>query len=508
MMEANKCAWYLSGLVFFLFVLLSSGTTGSGDAMVRYQVARSLVARGTLALEGPLQSAAPGRDGDYYAIYGIGQPLLFALPEFCLRAACQLVGGECDSDLWRDVSVGAACVLVFPLISAVGIGFLYLLLQELGFSLPVAAGTALLIAVGSSFLPYAKFHQEENQIAALTFMSAYFAVKFWDRQQVRDGIIAAMICWLPMWFRVSALAESLPLAGFLAVSAFQTNNQKALRPVVAALVGMGVITAAWLLFYNWYRYGSITDTGYLAIYQERGDLQGSVVAGLVGPWVHPSKSLFIYSPLILLAIIGARWAFQDKVGRALVVTSALILILSIIIPAKLKPWGGDTSWGPRYQIAGQMLFLTTAAFCLNRWPSFSGPARKALTLVIGWAVAVQFLGVLFSYNLEYNLGLRHTSVQTVSDWFTREPQIPMRVESLVKFSDVWLKSPTAPKSAIEEYSIPAFLPWKLGQNFGPTVWPLAVAVWVFGWVVWVKLCRQFIKQFVLNMAAPHASIKG
>jgi hypothetical protein len=486
--RATGPAVRVGALLFALFALFSSGTTGSGDAMIRYQVARAFVAHGDIALDAPNSQTVVGRGGRIYTIYGVGQSALFLIAEIPVRAAFRAAGFDPDRPACADVSVAVSCVVVLPLVSALGMLCLCLLLRELGLGDAQAARLTLLVAVASPILPYAKFHQEENQIVALTFACAYFCVRFGRTERARDAVAAAVLCWVPMWFRPTALAESVPLACLLLAAIYGARNRRAGATGFAVLAAGGALTAAWLLFLNWYRFGSVLETGYAAIYRENGFDHGSVVQGLLGPFIHPSKSVFLYSPLLVLALVGARRAWRDRASRRILLAGLSILALSVAIPARFKMWGGDTSWGPRYEIAGQALLLVVSALTLARRPAARAPlARAGVAAAVCLGVAMQLVGASLNYNLDYNRGLKRTwDFASISEWYDlSRAQLPLRVDSLVRYAHKWVEPPAAaPADPVDEYSVPAFLPWKLGQRFGPRVWAASLAVWAIALLAW------------------------
>jgi hypothetical protein len=120
--------------------------------------------------------------------------------------------------------------------------------------------------------------------------------------------------------------------------------------------------------------------------------------------------------------------------------------------------------------------------------------RALCVFISSCAIMVQMIAVAFNFNLEYNRGMPHTwDKESVREWYAiSESQIPLRLDSLARFGDVWTKSPREPRDSIEEYSVPAFLPWKLSQRFGPRVWLIAVLMWLAGWVAWGFSCRKFL----------------
>jgi hypothetical protein len=420
--------------------------------------------------------------------------VLFALPEAVVQAAVAMAGRDGSEPVWRDVSVGISSVLLLPFVSALGLVCFGLLLVEMGIGCRLAALSMLLVGIASPLLPYAKFHQEENQIVALTCASAMYALRFANRSRLSDGLLAGLLCWAPMWFRPTAIAESLPLACLVLWSAWSTG---ALRPRVVALAGVfasGAATAAWLLYYNWYRFGSAFETGYQQIYAQNGLGNGSLLAGVLGPFVNPSKSIVIYSPLLLVAAAGALKAWRHPHGRAILLGGLATLTLSIAIPARFKIWGGDSAWGPRYQVAGHLLLLALVPFALTGWSAKAPAARRFVLAAVATGVFVQALAVPFNFNLEYNLGLRRTwDYRSIAEWYTTRAQIPLRIESLTRSPEMWTTPSPRPAEAVDEYLVPAFLPWKLGQRFGTGAWSVAVAVWLAALLAWLVATTGFVR---------------
>lgn len=487
------------GAVTFLIIfLLCSGTTGSGDAMVRYAVAQSLVMEHDVAIKVDSPVVVPGRDGRLYAFYGIGQSLLFAVPETGVQTVCRLAGKtNCHTGTWSDISIGLSAQFLLPLLSTLGVICLVLCLQELGFAQHTALGCAALIIAGSMLLPYTKFHQEENQIFCLTFAGLYYALRFYHAGRARDGVLAALACWLPMWFRVSALANSVPLGLFILWAIWQRGDIMRRKSVWLTLGGTGAATLAWLLFYNWYRFGNVLEFGYSYLFVPRGDYNMSRLEGLTGPFLNPSKSLLLYSPLIIVAAWGVRFAWRRApLGPVLVVISLLMFALSVIIPSGLRSWGADTAWGSRYQVAGHAMFLLFAAYAWTNRAALKTWQRRALPVLVALAIAVQLAGAVFNYNLEYNLGLQHTLHVRPPQWIeVSNSQIPMRLHSLWQFRANWYNAPPSRfPNGVAEYSLPAFWPWKVGQVFGPTVWRIALVAWLAGWLLAAWLAWQIFRR--------------
>ena len=101
-----------------------------------------------------------------------------------------------------------------------------------------------------------------------------------------------------------------------------------------------VLGLCGLLFYNWIRFETFFDFGY-------GDAKftGKLIEGLVGVLFSPGRSLFFYSPILILSISGARMFYtKDKVLTGTLLT---VIVCHIFSVAMWQDWDGGEAWGSR-----------------------------------------------------------------------------------------------------------------------------------------------------------------
>jgi hypothetical protein len=141
---------------------------------------------------------------------------------------------------------------------------------------------------------------------------------------------------------------------------------------------------AWGAVFGWFnltRTGGILDTG-------RSDPELTLAAPLnaLGFMVSPGKSLLLYSPVVILGLLGLRpmWRERPRVTRAVVGA----FLGGLVVVAVLKFWSDET-WGPRYIVWVAWLLLLPVPF----WVSSVRRAR-ILAAVAVVAVAVQLLAVV------------------------------------------------------------------------------------------------------------------
>jgi hypothetical protein len=125
---------------------------------------------------------------------------------------------------------------------------------------------------------------------AFLIASLYFAV---SDKPYRSGLALA----LSILFRPTNLV-ALPFLGWVV----WRKGLKALPSAIAIAIG-GILLAA----YNWARFGSPLNFGYT-----EGNLSVPFFTGPHAMFLSPGRSLFVYSPILLLAIPGAWFFFQTR----------------------------------------------------------------------------------------------------------------------------------------------------------------------------------------------------
>jgi hypothetical protein len=147
------------------------------------------------------------------------------------------------------------------------------------------------------------------------------------------------------------------------------------------------------LLYNRARWGSAFDTGYG---ETLGLMKEHPVNGLWGLLLSPGKSLYLYSPpLVLAALASVRFARAH--GRA-ALALALVGLPPVAFYASFLSWSGDYCWGPRYLTYLVPLLLVPAV--VSAWPSLvrsrAAAAAAAALVVVG--LGIQILGAAFYWD--------------------------------------------------------------------------------------------------------------
>jgi len=179
----------------------------------------------------------------------------------------------------------------------------------------------------------------------------------------------------------------------------------------------GLPVAAALVAYGQFAFGSPFTVGQLRVAADvardktgQADVwQTPLWQGLTGLLVSPSRGLFIYSPLALLACWGTARAFRDSAWRALR-PLAVAAVLSVVVAAKRFDWWGGWCFGYR-PIVDVAILLAFLSFPVIERLSTSRRGQVHCGVLFAYSFAVQVLGA-FVYDVAGWNGLTVWDVTT------------------------------------------------------------------------------------------------
>jgi hypothetical protein len=143
--------------------------------------------------------------------------------------------------------------------------------------------------------------------------------------------------------------------------------------------------------YNKLRFGSYFEDGKMRLSLLRGyPVFGNPLSGLATLLLSPGKSVFLYSPPIILSIIGARHLRRRQPKLVVVMVGTSIVLLSLLSCIAFA--GGDWCWGPRYLVVLLPLWALASPFVsVNRRGRHHWVVLAAVSL--GFIVQVGALSV-------------------------------------------------------------------------------------------------------------------
>jgi hypothetical protein len=304
------------------YLLIQQGRVTVSDGTDMLAVSQSIVHHGTLAV--PPQFGVVGRDGHYFAKYGIGLSLL-AVPFVAFGDLISVIAG----DQAKLESFFAASLV--PLI----MGFLAASLFRTTRKLGAGSRWAAVIAIGSVFgtyaLPYGKDFFTEPLTALAVVLSIEFLIN--GRCELAGVALAAAVATRP---------ESVVLVAVLPVIVWVFLGFRNAF-VYGAVAAIGAVLDA---VYNQYRFGSVLKTGY----QSEG-FSTPFFHGAAGLLFSPEKSVLLFAPIVILVFLGSirLWTAGNRFVVVLTLTNLLVFF---VLSATWHSWQGGWSWGPRLLLPG------------------------------------------------------------------------------------------------------------------------------------------------------------
>jgi len=341
---ARALAFSVGLFLFAVYLFSYRGGFHSVDEVSTFAVTESLVKFGRLDTDQiawtqwtTTQSEAQGFfgwDGHVYSKKGLAISL-FQAPLYWLALRLPGLG------LLQSVS------LLNAILTAATAALIFLILQRLGFSVWGAAATALLYGLGTIAWVYAKYLFSGTLAGFLLTLTAYLLLIYKQDDALWTLPLAGFAGALTVLARANNLLLlaifGLYLLFTLASDASRSDARASIILRALFLFGVGAALAGVIfLWYNWARSGNPFQTGYdLSIFSP------NILLGLYKLLFSPLRGLFIYSPILILAVPGwfklrkhhpaEAWLIAGLVGATVLLFSA---------------WssGEGLSWGSRFLV--------------------------------------------------------------------------------------------------------------------------------------------------------------
>lgn len=339
-------------LVFLVFCLIylctwaGHYTTGDGSYKVAWAKAMFL----------GRSAAGPGQD-TVISKYGIGHSLLAVPPLALAYIIHKKTGIHCEAALYT---------LMFVVNGAL---FLALLAYYLANFYPSRSVwlTVLIAGLATTWWPYTKMDLSEPlvlTVAFLGFVLIRFGHPFWGMA------IAA--------FTLTIREDSIAIVGAMAIWYLCSHRSVTNCLEMALAIAPSI---ALVLVSNYVRYHSLFDHGYAG---ER--FSNPFLVGLYGILLSAGKSIFLFSPPLLLGVLGWKAFAARPQLRSDAWLFLGICVGQVLLFAKWWDWSSDDAWGVRFVIPGVMFLCIPMVSILRR--------RALIVPVVAIGVAVQLVAVL------------------------------------------------------------------------------------------------------------------
>ena len=342
----------VAGAVCFFSLLLLYGITSRGklqasDEAAVFASGISLATTGHLNIDRlkPLQEkvnlGSEGPDGHLYTKYFPGNVFAVALV-YKLTARADDQPYLWTTEIAPSITGARWALRLNAFWGALGMTALLFLLRRF-FNWPIAIATVIAIGLCSDWWYQARGLYSEVAAGALVTWSLLLAT-------MARVYSSSVLLALSMLFRPTTLL-ALPFVGVVV--------KRKPRPVIlcALIIALGLFA---LVVYNYARFGSPFRSGY-----PPGNLSVPLLTGLAVLLFSPGRSIFVYSPILLLAIPGAWFFFKKEKGLAL--CCIFFIVAHALIVACWGPLGWGLSWGSRLMTLTLPVFGLLVAAALDRF---------------------------------------------------------------------------------------------------------------------------------------------
>ena len=392
----------VAGLLAFV---VQSGELGTADSMYRLQTTHWLWTSQPQVFPNEYpEFGLHGREGKIYSWYGIGQSLLMLPADVVATwvSHWHVFSDYQDDPAVRSIVVSYSTNILVTVLTAL-IAFRFL--QQLRFSTKEAVAGVLALLFCTTHLHYTQNMQENNYIMLLTLAGLSYQYE-WLRNGSRRALwIGSVAFGLNLLTRVTTAIDVIAAGLFLLmVLLIEHAVRRELwnRILTYSKVAVPVYALFALIerLYSYYRFGSFTQT-YLPIFAREMKAQDPTLPasfpwstplheGVLGALFKPEKSIFLFDPLILLAIllIVMLWVRLESVVRAYVIGSVFLVAGYMCLYGRYTYWAGDFAWGDRYVSTAVEMVAMLAVPLLLRYRAYLGRWVRAVALVM---IAVSFL---------------------------------------------------------------------------------------------------------------------
>ncbi|ACB94849.1 hypothetical protein [Beijerinckia indica] len=423
---------FLLRYFLILWAFLAASSTGylPADPETRYQVAEAIVFKGNLEVAGRNSVTFEGHD---YSVFFPGQTLEFLPFAVAQRLASFVVHAD-PAFLSRAFQFAASLIFIPATGAAAVIGFL-MVLRQLGLSRRDALVASALLILCTPLWIYSGNGSEEPMLAALGIWTVWALL---DARQNpahapdRFGL-AAVLIGMGLTHRSTWIAFAAGATVLATQFLFQIGWKRVLQPRFFAWLLLACAIVSTIPLYNWLRFGTPWESGYTFFFRDYGGVfQTPLATGLVGHFLSPGKSLFLFIPILAAApfTLFSPWVR----GRLQPLAGLLIVtfLLHVFIYSKFIFWGGDLGWGTRFHVSLLPLAMLPVGLLLGA-PQ-TGLCRTLVLALAAISFLVQVMGLSLAVHLE---AFQHPEtlkglIPADNAWTWKSSQLPLRLHNILE----------------------------------------------------------------------------
>ena len=399
--------------------VVQSGELGSADTMHRLQSTHSF-----WTSEPPVfpneypEFGVHGRNGSLQSWYGIGQSLLMLPPDILGTYIQKLHIFDRYDDTDPTVRNIIVTWLTEILVTVLTVLVCFKLLHQFEFTVNQSVAGVLAFLLATTHLHYTQNMMENNYICLLTLTGFCFEYEWLKTGSRRALLIGTGALGLNLLTRLTTGMDLLAGMLFLLLAmGFDGLRGRALweRCRAYAIIAIPVFCLFGFLdrLYQFHRFGSWTNTYVSLVAKETIARDPSLPpnypwttpwhAGFLGALLAPEKSIFLFDPLIVLALLllVIHWRRLSPPVRAYAIATCVMLLAYLSFYARYFAWAGDFAWGDRYVSTCVELVALIAIPLLLKYRREAGRAVWAFGMILLCASAlIQIASLMFWLPLE------------------------------------------------------------------------------------------------------------
>jgi hypothetical protein len=358
-----------------------------------------------------------GRGGRLYSWYGIGQSLLMLPADLVATwiSHWRIFAEYEDDPTVRSVIVTCSTSMLVNVLTAL---IAFRLLRQLRFSVKEAVAGVLALLFCTTHLHYTQNMMENNYIMLLTLVGFSFQYEWLRTDNIRTLFWGSAALGLNLLTRLTTGFDLIAAGIFLLLALwFERVRSLEIWNRVLAYCKVAVPIYAFFAFveraYSFYRFESWTHT-YLPLFAKKQRLNNPTLpanfpwstpfhVGVLGALFKPEKSIFLFDPLIMLAVVllALLWKRLGPDVRAYGVTSLLLLVAYISFYARYTYWAGDHAWGDRYvSTAVEFAAFLSVPLLLRYKNDLNNVTWRAGLALIAGSLIIQIASLCFWLPLE------------------------------------------------------------------------------------------------------------
>jgi hypothetical protein len=498
----------VAGLLAFV---VQSGELGTADTMHRLQTTHWLWTSEPQVFPNEYpEFGLHGRGGQLYSWYGIGQSLLMLPADLAGTwiAHWKIFSDYGDDPAVRSIVVSYSTGILVNVLTAL---VSFRLLRQLRFTVRETVLGVLALLFCTTHLHYTQNMMENNYIMLLTLTGFSFQYE-WLRTGKRRALFwGCAALGLNLLTRLTTGLD-LIAGGIFVLVVLRFEGMRGTELWQRFVAYCKIAAPVYLFFllvdrlYQFYRFGSFTNT-YVSLFAKEQRLADPTLPpnfpwstpfheGFLGPLFKLEKSIFLFDPLLPLAVVllVALWKRLSPEIRAYGVASLLLLLGYISFYARYTYWAGDFAWGDRYVSTSVELAALLAVPLLLRYRADVG------ALVWRGGLAIMAISLIIQLaSLAFWLPLEIYQMETMGH---PTSVIALRFENIAAFAlgkmDAWRLNNESMRQDPWDYvhiTTWNFLPFLLRRVGAVPGWVVttAFAVWGAGIAALLLACRRLLR---------------